>query len=84
MRIQKYKEIKRRLKDDLDVQMRDKMLKSNEELKRNREFDYVVLQHVENMINLEKEREHWQSLSRFILNNETEGFSGFNYKRKQT
>lgn len=34
--------------------------------------------------NLKKEKEHWQSVSRFILNAETDGFQGFNYKRKHT
>ena len=53
----KDREIKKRLKDDLDVQIRDKLIKSNAELLRNREFDKVVLQHVENMLALEKERE---------------------------
>ncbi len=53
----KDKEIKRRLKDDLDLQMREKMLRSNEEVMKNREFDMVVLQHVENMNRLEKEKE---------------------------
>lgn len=53
----KDKEIKRRIKDDLDVQIRAKLLRENEELKRNREFDNVVLKHVENMNQLEREKE---------------------------
>jgi len=53
----KDKEIKRRIKNELDLQMREKLLRSNEELKRAREFDVVVLQHVENLNKLEKERE---------------------------
>jgi hypothetical protein len=53
----KDKEIKKRLKDDLDVQMRNKMLRENSELQKNIEFDKVVLQHVENLNNLERERE---------------------------
>ncbi len=53
----KDKELKRRLKDDLDVQMREKVLRNNEELIRNKEFDKVILQHVDNLNNLEKEKE---------------------------
>jgi len=53
----KDKEVKRRLRDDLDIQMREKMLKNHAELKMNREFDYAFLQHVENLNNLEKEKE---------------------------
>lgn len=53
----KDKEIKRRIKDDLDLQMREKLLRSNEELKKSREFDVVVLKHVENMNRLEREKE---------------------------
>ena len=53
----KDKEIKRRIKDDLDMQMREKLLRNNEELKRAREFDEVLLKHVENMNALERERE---------------------------
>ena len=41
----KDKEIKRRIKDDLDMQMREKLLRNNEELQRAREFDEVVLEH---------------------------------------
>jgi len=53
----KDKEIKRRIKDDLDLQMREKLLRSSEELKKNREFDVVVLKHIENMNRLEREKE---------------------------
>jgi len=53
----KDREIKRRIKDDLDLQVREKLLRSNEELKKNREFDVVVLQHVDSMNKAEKLKE---------------------------
>ncbi len=53
----KDREIKRRIKDDLDIQIRDKLLRTNAELKKNKEFDAVVLKHVENLNKQEKERE---------------------------
>lgn len=53
----KDKEIKRRIKEDLDVQMREKVLRSNAELQRAREFDNVVLKHVENLNELERQKE---------------------------
>lgn len=53
----KEMEIKQRIKNTLDEQVKEKHIRRSMEFQRNRIFDDIVLQHVDNMNNLEKERE---------------------------
>ncbi len=49
-------EIKKRMKETLDDQVREKIQRKSMEIERERVFDDIVLQHVTNMNNLEQEK----------------------------
>lgn len=51
-------EIKNRTKDDLDNQIRQKTLRLNEEYRKNKEYDTILLKHVEYLNELEKEKQN--------------------------
>jgi hypothetical protein len=54
---QKDYELKKRLKEDLDKQMKDKLIVKSEQVINDREFDKVVIQHVQNLRKIEIQRE---------------------------
>lgn len=56
MTIYKDKEIKKRTKDELDTQIKDKMRRLNDESKNNKEYDSILLQHVDFLSKVEKNK----------------------------
>lgn len=54
---QKDKEVKRRTKEDLDNQIKQKMLLQNEERLKNREYDKITIDHVKVLNKLEEEKQ---------------------------
>jgi len=54
----KYKEfeIKKRTKEELDGQVKDKLRRVNDEYKKNKEYDNILLKHVEFLTQLEKDK----------------------------
>lgn len=56
----KDKEVKRRTKEDLDNQIKQKMLLQNEERMKTREYDKIAIDHVDEMNKLEAQRKREQ------------------------
>jgi len=50
-------EIKKRTKDDLDNQIRQKLRRLNEEQLKNQEYDHILLAHCDHLNDLEKQRQ---------------------------
>ena len=58
-KMSKYKdsEIKKRTKEELDTQVKEKLRRMNDENKKNNEYDNILLQHVDFLSNVEKNKQ---------------------------